>query len=101
MASRTDEAVRHDLRSGASQPALPGSGSAITQQQVETYAQDFQRRLQYLENNKYWFTISHFNPHVNTSVGHLWMLFSAVWPCAPLERIGAVMDGGAALTPST
>jgi hypothetical protein len=82
------------------QSALP-SRCAITQQQVETYEQDFQQRLQYLETNRWWFEISHFNAQLNTSVGHLWMLFSAVWPCASLERIGAVMDGGAVMTAST
>ena len=88
---------RHD----ALQTARYGSGCAITEQQVETYAQDFQRRLQHLENNRWWFEMSHFNAQLNTSVGHLWMLFSAVWPCARLERIGAVMDGGAELMIST
>jgi hypothetical protein len=82
------------------QAAPPGSGCATTQEQVETYTQDFQRRLQHLENNRWWFEMSHFNTQLNTSVGHLWMLFSAVWPCARLERIGAVMDGGAELMAS-
>jgi hypothetical protein len=80
------------FRYETSQQAVGASGYAITEQQVETYAQDFQRRLQHLQTDRKWFEV--------TSVGHLWMLFSAVWPCAPLERIGAVMDGGAAWMPS-
>ena len=68
-------------RYGTLQATLPGSECATTQQQVETYTQDFQRRLQHLENNRWWFEMIHFNTQLNTSVGHLWMLFSAVAMC--------------------